>query len=204
MSKTINIIISLIIVSVMFAISIASDDRQPVTITEVPSNNNKFEYPKQQHTGHHHEGSGSMSMGVDSSEDDSKHEWKVPSSWKRSAGNRFIMSAYTGVYEDVLVRTTFSISSGTLLENVNRWERQLALPESAQDELTGLVKLRQGQLSYQYVYVMSPDQTGKAFLAALFKEGDSLLVIKTEIPDVSIVSKVEGDFFAMCDGVVLK
>jgi hypothetical protein len=106
--------------------------------------------------------------------------WTIPTDWKQLPGNemRFASFAVDAGHPDLQVTVVpLSGNGGSLLSNINRWEGQIGLAPSSEDELKGLLSI----ITVAGAPVVIFDRTGpqpadhsppKRILAAIFSHAD--------------------------------
>jgi len=112
--------------------------------------------------------------------------WTVPAGWKQLPGNdmRYCSFAVSADHPDLqLTVVPLAGSAGGLLSNINRWEGQIGLPPSQQDDLKKLVTRIDVAGTPVDVFDRTGPQNadhspGKRILAAIIAHGDQTWFLK--------------------------
>jgi hypothetical protein len=104
---------------------------------------------------------------------------EMPEGWKPAENDAFSLRAFSlpgGTSEDKVTITTLNAGSMTLLQNVNRWRGQAALPPTTESELAKAAKkIDTLGASAEYFELVGPEKTILGVIATI---GDKLWFIK--------------------------
>ncbi|MEO6434335.1 MAG: hypothetical protein ABIP55_01050 [Tepidisphaeraceae bacterium] len=128
--------------------------------------------------------------------------WDVPAGWKESPAKQSMRVA-TFVVADgnppvELTVIPLGAEAGALLPNVNRWEGQLGLPQSTQDQLAQIVKSQKvGELDVAIVDLTGPETATprQRMLAAIAPFGGKIWFFKMS-GQVDVIAAQKANFDA--------
>ncbi len=130
--------------------------------------------------------------------------WDVPKNWQEIPGNDFSLAVYkiknTTPNSEVSI-TQFPGKAGGIVNNINRWRRQIGLLEMSENEILDDAIVRYSNLGkYTLHKIINNEKPELAFLGmVLFLEDSSVFVkLKTSLRNIPLI---EPAFLKFCDSL---
>jgi len=132
---------------------------------------------------------------------DLKISWDAPSSWEEIRGNDFSLAVYkiNNLNEDVNVSITqFPGDAGGIENNVNRWRRQLELPEQSFDVIKENTKYKTNKIGgFEIHKIINNNNSDLAFLCMVQSLESSTVFVKLQA-SVNGIKEIEKLFYEFC------
>ena len=111
------------------------------------------------------------------------------------------LASYSIPYNDEVADvsiTNFSGDGGGLLQNVNRWRKQLGLDSITDKKLDQIIEIKKSKLgNYSYIKIVNKENEGSAFLCSIIQIENSTIFIKLN-STVQGIELLENEFINFC------
>jgi hypothetical protein len=189
-----NFVIAMSIVTLMFYLAFANDDRMDLNVYEVPA---KLVQDKVLP---------SLILGKENI-NDSLYNWEAGKDWQSTKKDRgFIkrLGSYNIKVEGLNIDCSITHAGGRVENNVNRWRTQVGLPELAEAEVQKNLEKRQCKMGdYFYMKLYNPDVKEKSISGAMYATKKGLLFVKFTGPTKAIKA-YEKEIQSFTDSLALK
>ena len=133
--------------------------------------------------------------------DKKSFNWEVPDNWIEGKKSSMRLATYSipynGKVADVSI-TNFLGDGGGLLQNVNRWRKQLGLDPVSKKKIEQMIEIKESKLGdYKYIKIINKKNKNLAFLCSIIQIENSTIFVKlnTTIEGVEIF---ENQFINFC------
>ncbi len=130
--------------------------------------------------------------------------WDVPKNWQEIPGNDFSLAVYKikniSSNSEVSI-TQFPGKAGGIVNNINRWRRQIGLVEMSENEILDDAIVRYSNLGKYTIHkIINNEKPELAFLGmVLFLDDSSVFVkLKTSLRNIPLI---EPSFLKFCDSL---
>ena len=127
--------------------------------------------------------------------------WDVLDNWEETSGNNFALATYKindKVFDAEISITMFPGNAGGVKNNVNRWRRQLELPELDIESINKNAEIRSNSLGKFSIYKIINDQKPEtAFLCMIQSSGDNTIFIKLK-STLNGINRLKNIFYNFC------
>ena len=130
-----------------------------------------------------------------------KITWDILENWEETSGNNFALATYKindKVFDAEISITMFPGNAGGVKNNVNRWRRQLELPELDIESINKNAEIRSNSLGKFSIYKIINDQKPEtAFLCMIQSSGDNTIFIKLK-STFNGINRLKNIFYNFC------
>ena len=127
--------------------------------------------------------------------------WVVPDNWIEGKKSSMRLASYSIPYNDEVADvsiTNFSGDGGGLLQNVNRWRKQLGLDSITDKKLDQIIEIKKSKLgNYSYIKIINKENQDSAFLCSIIQIENSTIFIKLN-STVQGIEILENEFINFC------
>ena len=127
--------------------------------------------------------------------------WLVPENWNEGIKSSMRLASYSIPYNDKVADvsiTNFSGDGGGLLQNINRWRKQLGLKAITNKNLKEMIELKESKLgNYKYIKIINKENKDTAFLCSIIQIDNSTIFIKLN-STIEGTKILENEFINFC------